>query len=402
MERHGFIMIAYLDNAATTKVSESVRDIMVDALYVNFGNPSSMHRKGMEAERYIKDAKESIARLLKVEQKEIVFTSGGTESNNMALIGTALAYQRSGKHIITTQFEHPSVHNPLISLEDFGFRVSFVPVDQNGKVIEEALLNEICDDTILVSVMYVNNEVGAIQDIARLSKLVKEKKPDVLFHTDAIQSFGKFKIFPKKEGIDLMSVSGHKFHGPKGAGFLYIKDKVKVKPIIHGGGQQKGYRSGTENVPAIAGLYKAISEIYEKHEDKIDHLYNLKTHMIEGLQQIPEVVVNAVFKEREDLSLSERVHLTAPHVVSASFQGIRSEVLLHALEDREIYVSSGSACASNHPSLSGSLMAIGVEKSLLDSTLRFSFSVNTKMEEIDYTLEVLNEIVPMLRRYTRK
>lgn len=395
-------MNAYLDNAATTKVSEGVREIMVDALEVNFGNPSSMHRKGMEAEKYIKDAKEIIAKLFKVEQKEIVFTSGGTESNNMALIGTALANQRAGKHIITTQFEHASVHNPLIALEDFGFRISYVPVDQNGKVIEEALLNEIGEDTILVSIMYVNNEVGAVQDIAKLSKLVKEKKPDILFHTDAIQGFGKFKIFPKKEGIDLMSVSGHKFHGPKGAGFLYIKDKVKIKPILHGGGQQKGFRSGTENVPAIAGLSKAISEIYENHEVKMEKLYELKLRMIEGLMEIPEVTVNAVYAEREELSLAERIRLTAPHVVSASFKDIRSEVLLHALEEREIYVSSGSACASNHPSLSGSLIAIGVDKSLLDSTLRFSFSVNTKLEEIDYTIQVLKELVPMLRRYTRK
>ena len=395
-------MNSYLDNAATTKVSEGVREIMVDALEVNFGNPSSMHRKGMEAEKYIKDAKEIIAKLLKVEQKEIVFTSGGTESNNMALIGTALANQRAGKHIITTQFEHASVHNPLIALEDFGFRISYVQVDQNGKVVEEALLNEICEDTILVSIMYVNNEVGAVQDIAKLSKLVKEKKPDILFHTDAIQGFGKFKIFPKKEGIDLMSVSGHKFHGPKGAGFLYIKDKVKIKPILHGGGQQKGFRSGTENVPAIAGLSKAISEIYENHEVKMEKLYELKHRMIEGLMEIPEVTVNAVYAEREELSLVEKIHLTAPHVVSASFKDIRSEVLLHALEEREIYVSSGSACASNHPSLSGSLIAIGVDKSLLDSTLRFSFSVNTKVEEIDYTIQVLKELVPMLRRYTRK
>ena len=199
-----------------------------------------------------------------------------------------------------------------------------------------------------------------------------------------------------------MSVSGHKFHGPKGAGFLYIKDKIKIRPILHGGGQQKGYRSGTENVPAIAGLYQAVNETYENHEAKINHLYDLKTHMVEGLYKIPEVTVNAVYTEREDLSLSERVWLTAPHVVSASFQGIRSEVLLHALEDRDIYVSSGSACASNHPSLSGSLIAIGVDKNLLDTTIRFSFSVNTKREEIDYTLEVLKELVPMLRRYTRK
>lgn len=395
-------MEAYLDNAATTRVSSSVKDIMVEALEINYGNPSSMHRKGIEAENYIKEAKEIIAKTIKVDQKEIVFTSGGTESNNFALIGAALANARAGKHIITTRFEHPSVHNPLLALEEMGFRISFVSVDGNGLIDMVSLLNEICDETILVSIMHVNNEVGAVQDIANIAKQIKSKKADILFHVDAIQGFGKYKIYPKRENIDMMSVSGHKIHGPKGSGFLYIKDKLKIKPIIHGGGQQKGFRSGTENVPAIAGLAQAVKEIYENHEEKVDRLYELKKHFIEEVSLIEDTKVNAIFEEESDLSLEERIKKTAPHVVSVSFAGVRSEVLLHALEDQGVYVSAGSACASNHPSLSGTLQAIGIEKALLDSTIRFSFSVNTTMEEIDYALSVLKDILPKLRRYTRK
>lgn len=395
-------MEAYLDNAATTKVSSSVKDIMVEALEINYGNPSSMHRKGIEAENYIKEAKDIIAKTIKVDPKEIIFTSGGTESNNFALIGAALANARAGKHIITTRFEHPSVHNPLLALEDMGFRISFIPVDHNGLIDMEYLLNEICDETIIVSIMYVNNEVGAIQDIASIAKQIKNKKSDIIFHVDAIQGFGKFKIYPKRENIDMMSVSGHKIHGPKGSGFLYIKDKLKIKPIIHGGGQQKGYRSGTENVPAIAGLAQAVKEIYENHDEKVAKLYELKQHFIEEVSSIEDTTVNAIFADQSDLSLEERIRKTAPHVVSVSFAGIRSEVLLHALEDKGVYVSAGSACASNHPSLSGSLQAIGLEGTLLESTLRFSFSVNTTMEEIDYAITVLKDVVPKLRRYTRK
>lgn len=395
-------MEAYLDNAATTRVSGSVKDIMVEALEINYGNPSSMHRKGIEAENYIKEAKEIIAKTIKVDQKEIVFTSGGTESNNFALIGAALANARAGKHLITTRFEHPSVHNPLLALEEMGFRISFVSVDRNGLIDMESLLNEICDETILVSIMHVNNEVGAVQDIASIAKQIKGKKSDIIFHVDAIQGFGKFKIYPKRENIDMMSVSGHKIHGPKGSGFLYIKDKLKIKPIIHGGGQQKGFRSGTENVPAIAGLAQAVKEIYENHEEKVARLYELKKHFIEEVSMIEDTKVNAIFEEESELSLEERIKKTAPHVVSVSFAGVRSEVLLHALEDQGVYVSAGSACASNHPSLSGTLQAIGIEKALLDSTIRFSFSVNTTMEEIDYALSVLKDILPKLRRYTRK
>lgn len=386
-------MIAYLDNAATTKPFDCVKEKMLETMEEAYGNPSSLHSKGVEAEQYVREARKSIASNLKVDEKEIIFTSGGTESNNMALIGAALANQRAGKHIITTKIEHPSVHNPLIYLEKNGFCVTYLDVDSNGHVKIEELLDAITDETILVSVMYVNNEIGAVLDVEGIAEAVRAKKKDILFHVDAIQAFGKYRIYPKRMGIDLLSVSAHKIHGPKGIGFLYIKDKVKVKPIIYGGEQQRGMRSGTENVPGIAGLGQAVKEIYNGHEETIERLYALKSYFIEEVSKLEGVTVNGL----NGLTVRE----TAPHVISVSFAGIRSEVLLHSLAEKGIYVSAGSACASNHPQISGTLKAIGVKKELLDSTLRFSLSVFTTKEELDYTLEALKELLPMLRKYTR-
>ena len=387
------MVIAYLDNAATTKPFESVKNKMIETLEESYGNPSSLHSKGVEAEQYIKEAKKVIASNLKVDEKEIIFTSGGTESNNMALIGAALANQRAGKHIITTKIEHPSVHNPLIYLENNGFTITYLNVDGNGCVKIEELLDAITDETILVSIMYVNNEMGAVEDIEGIAKAIKEKKKDILFHVDAIQAYGKYRIYPKRMGIDMMSVSAHKIYGPKGIGFLYIKDKVKVKPIIYGGEQQKGMRSGTENVPGIAGMGQAVKEIYTNHEETVERLYELKRYFVEEVSKIDEVKVNGL----DGLEIKD----TAPHVISVSFAGIRSEVLLHSLAEKGVYVSAGSACASNHPQISGTLKAIGVRNDLLDSTLRFSLSVFTTKEELDYALEALNELLPMLRRYRR-
>lgn len=386
-------MEAYLDNASTTRPLECVREIMRETLDATFGNPSSMHNKGFEAEKYVKKAKEIVAASLKAEEKEIIFTSGGTESNNMALIGTAVANKRQGKHLITTKIEHASVHNPLIFLEEQGYEVTYLNVDKNGLVDMKQLEEAIRPDTTLVSVMYVNNEIGTCERIADIAELIKKKNPKTLFHVDAIQGYGKYKIIPKKLGIDLLSISGHKLHGPKGVGVLYVRDKVKIQPIIHGGGQQNNMRSGTENVPGIAGLGAAVSAIYTDHAEKVEHLYKLKEHFIEQVQKIEGVHVNGV----TDIPVRE----TAPHVVSVSFEGIRAEVLLHALEEKNIYVSSGSACASNHPQLSGTLQAIGVNKELLDSTIRFSFSVTTSMEETIYALDTLKELLPQLRRFYR-
>ena len=297
-------------------------------------------------------------------------------------------------------------------MKDFEFDIEFAPVDALGHVKIDELLNMIDDNTTLVSVMYVNNEVGAVQDIAAISKAVKEKKPDIIFHVDAIQAYGKYRINPKKEGIDLLSVSGHKIHAPKGSGFLYADEKVKLRPLIFGGGQQKNRRSGTENVPAIAGLGEAVREAYEDFEQKIEHIYGLKEHFLERIGEVPGTHVNAVpllsatsadnaSDEKKD-KLKYDFKQTAPHIVSISFDKIKSEVLLHALEDKGVYVSSGSACSSNHPGLSSTLQAIGVKRELLDSTLRFSFSRYSTMEEIDYCIDMLKELVPIYSRFTRK
>ncbi len=387
-------MEAYLDNAATTRVSEAVMEKMNQVFLSDFGNPSSMHKKGMDAEQYIKEAKKQIADTLKCEPSELVFTSGGTESNNMALIGTALANKRAGNHIITTRIEHASVYQPLLFLEELGFNVTFAPVDEAGRVKIDELVDAVTDETILVSVMYVNNEIGCVEPVAEIAKRIKEKNPKVLFHVDAIQAYGKMKIQPAKEGIDLLSVSGHKIHGPKGSGFLYIRNKTKIKPILHGGGQEKGMRSGTENVPAIAGIGQAAKDMYANLEANRTHLFALKERLAERLKKIEGITINGIPEEG--------ISATAPHVLSVSFAGIRSEVLLHALEEKGVYVSSGSACSSNHPDISGTLVAIGVKKELLDATLRFSFSVTTTTEEIDYAAECVETLLPQLRRFFRK
>lgn len=395
-------MEVYLDNSATTKITEGVRDKMLAVMYEDYGNPSSMHRLGMKAEQYIKEAAGIIANNLKVEPKEIIFTSGGTEANNLALIGTALANKRRGTHIITSRIEHPSVHQPLVHLEENGFEISFAPVDASGRLIKEALYELIKENTLMVSIMYANNEIGAVQDIAEIAAELKKRKKDVIFHVDAVQAYGKYRIYPKREGIDLLSFSGHKIHGPKGIGALYVSDKIKISPIVFGGGHQRGLRSGTENVPAIAGLGQAVAELYEDHETKISHMYRLKQKFLREIGTLDGVTVNGIPAEcTMDFEL-EHLSKTAPHIMNVSFHGVRSEVFLHALEDKGIYVSSGSACSSHHPTPSVTLLAIGLPKDLLDSTLRFSMSEMTTEEEIDYTLEKIKELLPMLRRYTRK
>lgn len=387
-------MEAYLDNAATTRVFPEVRDIMLQVMEKDFGNPSSRHTKGIEAEGYVTKAVQQIAGTLKCQPKEIILTSGGTESNNMALIGTALANRRAGKHVITTRIEHASIHEPFGRLEQMGYEAQYLPVDHNGHLQPEVLEEAVREDTLLVSVMMVNNEMGAVEDIKKLVAVAKQKNPNVIFHVDAIQAYGKYKIVPKRLGIDIMSVSGHKIHGPKGSGFLYVRDGVKISPIILGGGQQRGMRSGTENVPAIAGLGEAVRLIYQQHSEKMERLYALKQRLIDGLTAMEGVSINGI----NGLSLTE----TAPHIVSASFDGIKSEVMLHALAQEGVYVSSGSACSSNHPDLSGTLKAIGVEDRLLDSTLRFSFSVLSTEEEVDHALEAVAKVLPQLRRFVKK
>lgn len=395
-------MEAYLDNSATTKPSKGVCEIMGQVLCEDYGNPSSMHRLGVKAERYVKDAASIIAGSMKVEPKEIIFTSGGTEANNLALIGTAMANRRRANHIITTRIEHPSVHQTLAYLQENGFEVDYAPVDETGRLIKEKLYDLIKENTLMVSIMYVNNEIGSVQEIDELAAEVKNRKKDIIFHTDAVQAFGKYRIYPKRENIDLLSFSGHKIHGPKGIGVLYVSEKVLIRPTIFGGGHQRNLRSGTENVPGIAGLGQAVKEAYTDFDTKIERMYGLKQHFLQEISHLEGVTVNGIPKECSQAYEMEFLKKTAPHIMNVSFQGVRSEVLLHALEDKGVYVSSGSACSSHHSTPSMTLTAIGLVKELLDSTLRFSMSELTTREEIDYTLEQIKEIVPVLRRYTRK
>ncbi len=378
----------YLDNSSTTKPSRAVLEIVEKTMAEDWGNPSSMHKRGVDAERYLKQTAKILADILKVKDQEIVFTSGGTEANNMAILGTALANRRAGRTILTTGMEHPAVSEPVRVLEEFGFTVKIIPTDEEGRLDLTFLKENLNDDVILVSTMYVNNEIGAVVPVDEVARLVHELAPQALYHVDAIQAFGKYRIYPRREGIDLLSVSGHKLHGPKGSGFLYVSQTAKVRPIIYGGGQNGGRRSGTENVPGIAGLGVAAREAYTDFDQKIDHLYQLRDHLIEGLRRIDGVVIHGM-PGREG----------APQIVNAAFTGVGAEVLLHTLEDHQIYISAGSACSTHKRSGSPTLTAIHAPKEEMGSSVRFSFCETNTIEEIDRTLDVLRDVLPKLRRY---
>ena len=384
-------MEVYLDHSATTRCYEAVRDLVVKTMMEDYGNPSSMHRKGVEAEAYLKEALGTLSGILKVPEKEIYFTSGGTESNNWALTGAAAANRRWGNRIVLSEVEHAAVAAPAAYLEEQGFEVVKIPVDSRGVVRKSSLEEALTPDTILVSVMYVNNEIGSVEPVAEIGDMVKERCPHAYFHVDAIQAFGKYRIYPRRMQIDLLSASGHKIHGPKGIGLLYISEKARLRPMILGGGQQNGMRSGTDNVPGAAGLGLAARLAYEGLEAKTEHMRAMKRRLAEGLAGMEQVVIHGMPLEEG-----------APHILNASFLGIRSEVLLHALEDQGIYVSAGSACSSHKRGSSATLRAIGCTREEMDSAVRFSLGEETSPEEIDYTLETLRGLVPMLRRYTRR
>lgn len=383
-------MGAYFDNAATTRCCDGAKARVIQALSEDYGNPSSLHVRGMEAENQIRKAREQIGRTLKCKESELIFTSGGTESNNLAILGAAMANRRRGMHLITTEVEHPAVSSPMKFLEEQGFTVTRLKVDRDGLISLEELEQAIRPDTILVSVMYVNNEIGAVEPVEEAARVIHSRNPETLFHVDAIQAYGKYMIYPGRTGIDLMSVSGHKIHGPKGAGFLYVKEKTRIIPVMYGGGQQKNMRSGTENVPGIAGLGQAAQEAYEDFSGKQAYLYGLKERFLAGLAGLEWAHVNG--RTGRD---------SAPHIISLSVDGVRSEVLLHGLEDKGIYVSAGSACASNKPAPSSTLQAIHVKREYLDSTIRISFCRENTPKEVDECLDVLKSLVPVLQRYTR-
>ena len=382
-------MKIYADNAATTRVSDTALAAMTPCFQEIYGNPSSLHTPGQRAAEKLAAARAIFARNLHADPREITFTSGGSEADNQALrTAAALGEKRGKRHIVSTKFEHHAVLHTLQALEREGFEVTLLDIPPDGVVTAEQVRDAIRPDTCLVSVMFANNEIGTIQPIAEIGAVCRQA--GVLFHTDAVQGFGKYRIWPKRMGIDLLSASGHKIHGPKGVGFLYIGQNVKIQPVIFGGEQQKNIRSGTENVPGIAGLALASRMIYRDLEMKTALMRELKAHFLEGIGKLDNTVVHGLTDEGG-----------APHIISVGIGGVRSEVLLHALEDKGIYVSSGSACSSNHPAVSGVLKGIGAPREYLDATLRFSMSEFTTKEEIDYTLETLYNCVPMLRKYTR-
>ena len=377
-------MEIYLDNSATTKPYQEVVDKMVLALTTQYGNPSSIYKKGIEVEREIKEIRRNIARSLGAKETEIYFTSGGTECNNTIIRSVAKLNKKTKNHIISTVIEHPSVLNTLKDLEADGFEVTYLPVGKDGKISLEDLKNAIKKETILVSVMHVNNEIGTIQPIEEIGKYLKSLDEKVYFHVDGVQSYAKIKFRPSRYNIDFMSVSGHKLHGPKGIGFMYVKENNRIKPLLTGGGQEIGIRSGTENVPGIYGIGEAIRILNQDLEGTIDKIRGLRDLLKE------EILANI-----------DNVKINSPedgvcHVLNVSFRGVRGEVLLHYLEQKEIYVSTGSACSSKKKG-SHVLNAIGLTPDEIEGAIRFSLSdLNTK-EEIMQTVEVLKESVSDLR-----
>lgn len=373
----------YLDNSATTRPFDEVMALMADMQQNNFGNPSSLHHAGVLAERTMSKAREQVLSALGATDGSFVFTAGGTEANNLAILGTQLHRVRRSPRIITSQIEHPSVSETVHHLKSLGADCQLIQVNGSGHVDMEHFESLLTDETTLVSVMSVNNETGSIQDIALLSQLTKQKNPDALFHTDAVQAFGKIPIHLQNSVIDLLSVSGHKINGPKGTGGLYIRRGVHVKPILYGGGQEGGLRSGTQNSPAIAGFGLAAEITCSQLEQKMKEMSRLRDCLMKGLSNIPGCTV---------ITQGE----TAPHVVCAAFPGLKSETLLHTLEARSIYVSSGSACSSNKPQLSPTLLAMGRSRKEIEGAIRFSLGHDTTEADIMQTLDAVREDAHLL------
>lgn len=379
--------MVYFDNSATTKPYGEVIDEVRECMERYFGNPSSAHRLGLEAERKIKTARERVSRLIGAFPQEIVFTSGGSEANNTALKGIIT----KGDHIITSKIEHPSVLHTLEALEEEGYEVTYLDVDSRGLINTEDLKKSIKANTKLVTIMYVNNEIGSIEPVNDIVKTVREKNKKTKVHIDAVQSLGKIKIDVKKLDVDLMSLSSHKIHGPKGVGALYIKKGLVMRSLITGGGQEMDVRSGTENLPGISGFGTAADITAVKLEKDRDSIYCLKKHFIERLDEIDKIVVNS---PQDDFHID--------NILNISFEGIRGEVLLHALEDFNIFVSTGSACSAKKSSHKNYVLpSIGLKPCHIEGAIRFSFSYGNTLEEVDFTIEALKKTIPFLRRSKR-
>ena len=369
----------YFDNSATTKPHEEVIESYQAVSENYYGNPSSQHQLGYDADKLLRKAREQAASMLGVTNQEIVFTSGGTESNNLAIKGIALRYQKHGKHLVTTTIEHPSVLEAFKALETLGFEVSYVPVDTSGVVKVEAIKEAVREDTILVSVMHINNEIGTIQPVQAIGEFLATKKY-TFFHVDHVQGYGKVELDIKRAHIDLLSVSGHKIHGLKGTGLLYLKENVQLFPLFHGGGQQGNLRSGTENIAGIVALVKAMRMVSEQQMHHPNHLSTLKAELMSRLATLKQVVINTP----ED---------AAPHIINFSVPGYKPEVIVHALEERRIFVSTKSACASKSPDESAVLKAINLPANQTKSALRISFSYQNSEGEIELFYRALQKIL---------
>ncbi|MBN9655376.1 cysteine desulfurase [Halobacillus sp. GSS1] len=377
----------YLDNSATTHPHDEVLESFQKVADQYFANPSSVHRFGSEAERLLDRSRKQAAQLLNVSPQEVVFTSGGTEGNNMAIKGVALQHQTRGKHLITTEIEHPSVMEAFKALETLGFEVSYINVDQNGKVNPEDIKQALRDDTILVSVMSVNNELGTIQPIQKIGELLKAY-PKVFFHVDHVQGLGKIELPLKDWGIDLCTLSGHKIHGLKGTGALLMQKHVRIFPLLHGGSQEAEVRAGTENLPGTVAFVKALRLLHENREQKIDHLSGMRKMLWEGLMLRDFCRINSP----ED---------GAPHIVNFSIPGYKPEVIIHALGEEGIFISTKSACSSKQPDVSAVLKACNLDYERTTSALRVSLSTSNRREEIDLFLKTLDQTVENLQATMR-
>jgi cysteine desulfurase len=378
----------YLDNSATTKPFPEVIDSFVTVATKYFGNPSSLHELGRQAEQLLTQSREHIAKMLKVKPSEIFFTSGGTEANNMAIKGIALQHGNRGKHIITTAIEHPSVSEPCKQLEELGFEVSYLPVDEKGFISIDDVAKTIRDDTILVSVMHVNNEVGSIQPIKEIGQLLKNY-PKIVFHVDNVQGISKVPLHLREAHVDLCTMSAHKFHGLRGAGILYIREGIKLSPLLAGGAQEMKMRSGTENVAAIVAMTKALRMSLEMYEKQIQRLAKVKEAWIEQLRNIPEIQLNTP------------INKSAPHIINFSLNGLKSEVFVHELAKNNIFVSTTSACSSKRKAPSKTLMAMGVEQKRAESAVRISLSFKNTVEEVPVAIDVMKAAIKKLQEVTR-
>jgi cysteine desulfurase len=381
--------VIYFDNSATTKPYKEVLHSFSKVSENYYGNPSSLHKMGSEAEKLLQQAREQIAKLLNVKSAEIVFTSGGTESNNLAIKGVAMKHRDRGRHIITTSIEHASIHNALVQLESLGFDITYVSPDSQGFVSPEKIAKELRDDTILVSVIHVNNEVGTIQPIAEIGDILK-KHPKVLFHVDHVQGVGKVPLDLYKAGVDLCSISGHKFHGLKGTGALFVKEGIQLSPLLSGGNQELKQRSGTENVAGMVAMAKALRMTLEFRKANLNQMAAAMETLRKGISQIKGITIHTPQEK------------SAPHIVNFSVRGLKAETFVHALEEKEIYVSTTSACSSKKKAASKTLFAMGVSADDAESSIRISFSFDNTSEEAIKAVDAIREAVNQLSEVIKK